>query len=65
MNTVTITSEMIEAAGNDFLDFGAIVCFCPRCQDEMTIEPDADSGYCESCGRVVKVINPLIYAGLI
>ena len=38
---------------------------CAECGCTIRCEPDATEAYCEDCGRVVKVDNPLIELGMI
>jgi hypothetical protein len=50
---------------NDMISSGIAECACVHCFGEMSLEPDAFTGYCERCNKVVSVINPLIDTGLI
>jgi len=38
---------------------------CPVCGCSLSCEQDAETGYCESCCKVVKVNNPFIAFGMI
>ena len=44
---------------------GVAICKCSICKHTIRLEPDADTGYCEHCDKVVTVNNPLIEAGII
>lgn len=44
---------------NDMSAEGVSPCMCTGCGGTIPLEPDADTGYCEVCGKVQKVINPI------
>ena len=44
---------------------GVIDAECSVCGLSIQCETDAETAWCDQCGRVVKVRNPLIEAGLI
>ncbi len=44
---------------------GVAICKCKVCRAKIRLEPDADTGYCDKCDKVVAVRNPFIEAGII
>ena len=43
---------------SELLD-SVITTFCVECGSEVRIEPDAEEVWCDYCGKVVKVFNPV------
>ena len=64
MKNIQTEQERIEVAMQEESN-GAIICECVRCDFEMTVEPDAEEGWCEQCDKIVNVRNPLVDNGMI
>ena len=55
----------IEEQMEDYELLGYIFAECKECREEVKVEPDAETGWCEYCDEVVEVENHLINMGMI
>ena len=56
--------ELAQMVDTALLD-GLIEAECLTCGMILQCEPDAESAWCDHCGRIAKIRNPIIESGLI
>ena len=56
--------ELEQECMNALMD-GIINVTCKECGQELQAEPDTSTCYCDNCGKIVEVNNPLLDNGMI